>query len=174
MCVCVQLVWLVRELVKSGVMGADGVVMTLLKQIAGENFSLLISSVGITAVTPLRITLLIIVCVCCCVGGDISTKNLWLAESVLDILLEQKYISRIIYLKKKTIKSDCNREKKADVSECSSIEHSVYCEAAVVFYAVKAFVEQLEGFYFEDPVGILLYCYYCEAAEYSLSAGSGC
>uniref|UniRef100_A0A669BXQ0 Integrator complex subunit 3 n=2 Tax=Pseudocrenilabrinae TaxID=318546 RepID=A0A669BXQ0_ORENI len=52
-----QLVWLVRELVKSGVMGADGVIMTLLKQIA---------------------------------GGDISTKNLWLAESVLDILLEQK------------------------------------------------------------------------------------
>ncbi|XP_061680410.1 integrator complex subunit 3 isoform X1 [Syngnathoides biaculeatus] len=52
-----QLVWLVRELVKSGVMAADGVVMTLLKQIA---------------------------------GGDVSTKNLWLAESVLDILLEQK------------------------------------------------------------------------------------
>ncbi|XP_030597784.1 integrator complex subunit 3 isoform X2 [Archocentrus centrarchus] len=52
-----QLVWLVRELVKSGVMGADGVIMTLLKQIA---------------------------------GGDISNKNLWLAESVLDILLEQK------------------------------------------------------------------------------------
>ncbi|XP_077403950.1 integrator complex subunit 3 [Vanacampus margaritifer] len=52
-----QLVWLIRELVKSGVMAADGVVMTLLKQIA---------------------------------GGDVSTKNLWLAESVLDILLEQK------------------------------------------------------------------------------------
>ncbi|XP_011607537.2 integrator complex subunit 3 isoform X1 [Takifugu rubripes] len=52
-----QLVWLVRELVKSSIMGADGVVMTLLKQIA---------------------------------GGDISTKNLWLAENVLDILLEQK------------------------------------------------------------------------------------
>uniref|UniRef100_A0A3P8WPK8 Integrator complex subunit 3 n=1 Tax=Cynoglossus semilaevis TaxID=244447 RepID=A0A3P8WPK8_CYNSE len=52
-----QMVWLVRELVKSAVMGADGVVMTLLKQIA---------------------------------GGDISTKNLWLAENVLDILLEQK------------------------------------------------------------------------------------
>lgn len=33
---CVQLVWLVRELVKSGMMGADGVVMTLLKQIAGQ------------------------------------------------------------------------------------------------------------------------------------------
>ena len=31
-----QLVWLVRELVKSGMMGADGVVMTLLKQIAGQ------------------------------------------------------------------------------------------------------------------------------------------
>lgn len=31
-----QLVWLVRELVKSGIIGADGVVMTLLKQIAGE------------------------------------------------------------------------------------------------------------------------------------------
>ncbi|XP_062265557.1 integrator complex subunit 3 [Platichthys flesus] len=52
-----QLVWLVRELVKSSVIGADGVVMTLLKQIA---------------------------------GGDISTKNLWLAENVLEILLEQK------------------------------------------------------------------------------------
>jgi len=32
----VQLVWLVRELVKSGVIGADGVIMTLLKQIAGQ------------------------------------------------------------------------------------------------------------------------------------------
>ncbi|KAF6738193.1 Integrator complex subunit 3 [Oryzias melastigma] len=52
-----QLVWLVRELVKSGVIGADGVIMTLLKQIA---------------------------------GGDISAKNLWLAENVLDILLDQK------------------------------------------------------------------------------------
>ncbi|KAM9776841.1 integrator complex subunit 3 isoform X2 [Syngnathus typhle] len=52
-----QLVWLVRELVKSGVMAVDGVVMTLLKQIA---------------------------------GGDVTTKNMWLAESVLDILLEQK------------------------------------------------------------------------------------
>ncbi|XP_027891627.1 integrator complex subunit 3 [Xiphophorus couchianus] len=52
-----QLVWLVRELVKSGVIGADGVIMTLLKQIA---------------------------------GGDISAKNIWLAESVLDILLDQK------------------------------------------------------------------------------------
>ncbi|XP_058475262.1 integrator complex subunit 3 isoform X2 [Solea solea] len=52
-----QLVWLVRELVKSGVIGADGVVMTLLKQIA---------------------------------GGDISSKNMWLAENVLDILLDQK------------------------------------------------------------------------------------
>lgn len=28
--------WLVRELVKSGVIGADGVIMTLLKQIAGQ------------------------------------------------------------------------------------------------------------------------------------------
>ncbi|XP_028296665.1 integrator complex subunit 3 isoform X1 [Gouania willdenowi] len=52
-----QLVWLVRELVKNGVIGADGVVMTLLKQVA---------------------------------GGDVSSKNMWLAESVLDILLEQK------------------------------------------------------------------------------------
>lgn len=37
--VCVQLVWLVRELVKSGMMGADGVVMTLLKQIAGQTLT---------------------------------------------------------------------------------------------------------------------------------------
>ncbi|XP_069041083.1 integrator complex subunit 3 isoform X1 [Lepisosteus oculatus] len=52
-----QLVWLVRELVKSGVIGADGVCMTLMKQIA---------------------------------GGDISNKNIWLAENVLDILVEQR------------------------------------------------------------------------------------
>ncbi|KAB5517756.1 hypothetical protein PHYPO_G00170840 [Pangasianodon hypophthalmus] len=52
-----QLVWLVRELVKSGVIGADGVLMTLMKQIA---------------------------------GGDITIKNLWLAENVLDILVEQR------------------------------------------------------------------------------------
>ncbi|KAM5129498.1 integrator complex subunit 3-like [Mantella aurantiaca] len=31
-----QLIWLVRELVKSGVLGADGVCMTFMKQIAGE------------------------------------------------------------------------------------------------------------------------------------------
>lgn len=52
-----QLVWLVRELVKGGVLGADGVCMTFMKQIA---------------------------------GGDVTAKNLWLAESVLDILTEQK------------------------------------------------------------------------------------
>lgn len=32
-----QLVWLVRELVKGGVLGADGVCMTFMKQIAGES-----------------------------------------------------------------------------------------------------------------------------------------
>uniref|UniRef100_A0A8C2RD57 Integrator complex subunit 3 n=1 Tax=Capra hircus TaxID=9925 RepID=A0A8C2RD57_CAPHI len=52
-----QLVWLVRELVKSGVLGADGVCMTFMKQIA---------------------------------GGDVTAKNIWLAESVLDILMEQR------------------------------------------------------------------------------------
>ncbi|XP_008057516.1 integrator complex subunit 3 isoform X4 [Carlito syrichta] len=52
-----QLVWLVRELVKSGVLGADGVCMTFMKQIA---------------------------------GGDVTAKNIWLAESVLDILTEQR------------------------------------------------------------------------------------
>lgn len=31
-----QLVWLLRELVKSGVLGADGVCMTFMKQIAGK------------------------------------------------------------------------------------------------------------------------------------------
>ncbi|XP_018427857.1 PREDICTED: integrator complex subunit 3 isoform X1 [Nanorana parkeri] len=52
-----QLIWLVRELVKSSVLGADGVCMTFMKQIA---------------------------------GGDISSKNIWLSEGVLDILMEQK------------------------------------------------------------------------------------
>ncbi|MBN3292435.1 INT3 protein, partial [Polypterus senegalus] len=52
-----QMVWLVRELVKSTVIGADGVCMTLMKQIA---------------------------------GGDVSLKNIWLAENVLDILVDQR------------------------------------------------------------------------------------
>nr|XP_021154914.1 integrator complex subunit 3 isoform X2 [Columba livia] len=52
-----QLVWLLRELVKSGVLGADGVCMTFMKQIA---------------------------------GGDVTAKNIWLAESVLEILTEQR------------------------------------------------------------------------------------
>uniref|UniRef100_H3A5Q1 Integrator complex subunit 3 n=1 Tax=Latimeria chalumnae TaxID=7897 RepID=H3A5Q1_LATCH len=52
-----QLVWLVRELVKSAVLGADGVCMTLMKQIA---------------------------------GGDVTPKNIWLAENVLDVLMEQR------------------------------------------------------------------------------------
>ncbi|CAH2327412.1 integrator complex subunit 3 [Pelobates cultripes] len=52
-----QLVWFLREVVKSGILGADGVCMTFMKQIA---------------------------------GGDISAKNIWLAESVLDILMEQR------------------------------------------------------------------------------------
>ncbi|NXD60562.1 INT3 protein, partial [Corvus moneduloides] len=51
-----QLVWLLRELVKSGVLGADGVCMTFMKQIA---------------------------------GGDVTAKNIWLAENVLEILTEQ-------------------------------------------------------------------------------------
>nr|XP_025044432.1 integrator complex subunit 3-like [Pelodiscus sinensis] len=53
-----QLVWLLRELVKSGVLGADGVCMTFMKQIA---------------------------------GGDVTAKNIWLAENVLEILTEQRY-----------------------------------------------------------------------------------
>ncbi|XP_075922994.1 integrator complex subunit 3 isoform X3 [Petromyzon marinus] len=52
-----QLVWLVREVVKNGVIGADGVTMTLLKQIA---------------------------------GGDTSPKNIWLAETVLDLLTDYR------------------------------------------------------------------------------------
>lgn len=83
-----QLVWLVRELVKSGIMGADGVVMTLLKQIAGETLAHSDScrcweepSCDDDLFVRWR------------PGGDISSKNLWLAESVLDILLEQKYVS---------------------------------------------------------------------------------
>ena len=80
-----QLVWLVRELVKSGMMGADGVVMTLLKQIAGQTHTHththVCCSVSIWCFH-----------VCSSSGGDISSKNLWLAESVLDILLDQKYV----------------------------------------------------------------------------------
>ncbi|XP_052795999.1 integrator complex subunit 3-like [Mya arenaria] len=52
-----QILWLTRELVKNSVLGADGAINTLLRQIA---------------------------------GGDITPKNVWLAESVLDILAEYR------------------------------------------------------------------------------------
>lgn len=84
MCVCGQLVWLVRELVKSGVIGADGVLMTLMKQIAGAFThgckSCYIYSVSLHHVSNLRHS----------AGGDISNKNLWLAENVLEILVDQR------------------------------------------------------------------------------------
>ncbi|KAL8184577.1 UNVERIFIED_CONTAM: Integrator complex subunit 3 [Gekko kuhli] len=53
----VQIVWLVRELVRSGVLGSDGICMTFMKQIA---------------------------------GGDVTAKNIWLTESILDIFMEQR------------------------------------------------------------------------------------
>ncbi|KAK7933478.1 hypothetical protein WMY93_004374 [Mugilogobius chulae] len=75
-------VWLVRELVKTAVIGADGVLMTLLKQI--------------------RFVVHV------CFRRDISSKNLWLAESALDILLDQKLIvdhgaSNLLLLRQKEV-----------------------------------------------------------------------
>ncbi|XP_015668829.1 integrator complex subunit 3 [Protobothrops mucrosquamatus] len=52
-----QLVWLLREMVRSGILGIDGNCMTFMKQIA---------------------------------GGDVTSKNIWLAENILDILTEQR------------------------------------------------------------------------------------
>ena len=54
-----QLLWLVRELVKTGLNNVEGIVWCLLRQIA---------------------------------GGDISPKNVWLAESLVDILRENRYV----------------------------------------------------------------------------------
>ncbi|UYV77018.1 INTS3 [Cordylochernes scorpioides] len=53
----VQLIWLLRELIKNAVQGADVVCINLLRQIA---------------------------------GGDISTKNMWLAEAMLETLVDNK------------------------------------------------------------------------------------
>ncbi|XP_066967974.1 integrator complex subunit 3 [Macrobrachium rosenbergii] len=52
-----QLLWLVRELVKTGINNVEGVVWCLLRQIA---------------------------------GGDVSQRNVWLAESLVDILRENR------------------------------------------------------------------------------------
>lgn len=71
---------------KSGVIGADGVLMTLMKQIAGAfthrcKSCYVIYSISLHPVSNLRQS----------AGGDISIKNLWLAESVLEILVEQRW-----------------------------------------------------------------------------------
>ncbi|CAH1257994.1 integrator complex subunit 3-like [Branchiostoma lanceolatum] len=52
-----QVLWLTRELIKTSVVGTDGICLSLLKQI---------------------------------IGGDISQKNVWLAESVLDVLHDNR------------------------------------------------------------------------------------
>lgn len=54
----IQILWVVREMVKTGVNNVEGVVWNLLRQIA---------------------------------GGDISSKNVWLAETLVDILREHRY-----------------------------------------------------------------------------------
>lgn len=112
-----QLVWLVRELVKSGVIGADGVLMTLMKQIAGQSihhvycwfhcFEQRLVSPFLSRLNCVKtkwlphLWSLVSVLVCLiehlwlfflCPGGDITSKNLWLAENVLDILLDQRCV----------------------------------------------------------------------------------
>ena len=52
-----QILWLCRELVKNSVIGADSIVNSLMRQVA---------------------------------GGDITPKNVWLTESLLDILSENR------------------------------------------------------------------------------------
>ena len=52
-----QMLWLVREMIKTGVNNVEGIVWGLLRQIA---------------------------------GGDITPKNVWLAESLVDILRDHR------------------------------------------------------------------------------------
>lgn len=52
-----QLMWLIKELVRSNVTGTDMLIWNLLRQIA---------------------------------GGDVTLKNLWLAEVLMDLLIEQR------------------------------------------------------------------------------------
>ena len=56
-CYICQVLWLSRELVKNSVTGADTVINSLMRQVA---------------------------------GGDIAPKNIWLTESLLDILSENR------------------------------------------------------------------------------------
>ena len=56
---CLQILWLCRELVKNAAPGADSVCHSLLRQIA---------------------------------GGDVSQKNIWLTESMLDIFMEHRCV----------------------------------------------------------------------------------
>ncbi len=53
-----QLLWLLKELMRTNVNGTDNLVWNLMRQIA---------------------------------GGDVSPKNLWLAESLMDLLIDQRY-----------------------------------------------------------------------------------
>lgn len=52
-----QLIWLIKELIKNNVIGADGLCYNLLRQIS---------------------------------GGDISSKNIWLTENMLDVFCENR------------------------------------------------------------------------------------
>lgn len=55
----VQLLWLLKELVRANVTGTDMLIWNLMRQIA---------------------------------GGDVTSRNLWLAESLMDLLVDQRYL----------------------------------------------------------------------------------
>jgi len=53
----IQLLWLIKELVRANVTGTDMLIWNLMRQIA---------------------------------GGDVTPRNLWLAENVMELLIDQR------------------------------------------------------------------------------------
>ena len=93
------MIWFTRELVKSSAQGADSVIHSLIRQVSGKyDVMLFLLSVRtneyaswcVGVFAPQTSLLFIIIKFSDFAGGDVSPKNIWLAESVLDILSENR------------------------------------------------------------------------------------
>ncbi|XP_077989052.1 integrator complex subunit 3-like [Glandiceps talaboti] len=106
-----QLVWIVRELVKNSVVGADSVCSSLLRQIA---------------------------------GGDLTPKNIWLAESMLDVFTDNRpwldkqatFISVVVYTYLRLIEDHSGQLlanlRQREVEFCVSLMREKFMDCSVI------------------------------------------
>ena len=80
-CDIFQMLWFARELVRSAAPGADSVIHSLIRQVAGLMICMMYCIIAYISLYLFFFKLS---------GGDVSQKNIFLTESLLDIFVENK------------------------------------------------------------------------------------